>query len=134
MAKLFHLQTFSSEKGSLTVFEKILPEGIRRIFYIYDAKNQIRGGHRHKITNNALTCVSGSCKVFVDNGEEQQVFDLDTPDKCLLLDPVDWHEMYDFSDNAVLLVLSDQFYDKEDYIFERYSEKELQVSNKVTVQ
>lgn len=129
MAKIFHLQTYSSEKGSLTVFEKILPEGIKRIFYIYDAKNQIRGGHRHKLTNNALTCVSGSCKVFVENGKEQQVFDLDTPDKCLLLDPADWHEMYDFSDNAVLLVLSDQFYDKEDYIFERYTEKDLQSRN-----
>jgi len=125
MAKLFHLQTFTSEKGSLTVFEKILSEGIRRIFYIYGAENQIRGGHRHVITNNALTCVSGSCKVFVDDGVVQEVYDLDTPDKCLLLDPKDWHEMYDFSDNAVLLVLSDQFYDKDDYIFERYPEKKL---------
>ncbi len=125
MAKLFHLQTFSSEKGSLTVFEKILSEGIKRIFYIYDAENQIRGGHRHKLANNALTCVSGSCKVFVDDGEEQHVYDLDAPDMCLLLDPKDWHEMYDFSENAVLLVLSDQFYDQEDYIFDRYPEKKL---------
>ncbi|WP_337041041.1 sugar 3,4-ketoisomerase [Emticicia sp. 17c] len=125
MAKLFHLQTFSSEKGSLTVFEKILPEGIKRIFYIYDATNQVRGGHRHIKASNALTCVSGSCRVFVDNGEEQSVFDLDAPDKCLLLAPEDWHEMYDFSENAVLLVLSDQFYDKEDYIFDKYPEKKL---------
>ena len=123
MAKLLHLQTFSSEKGSLTVFEKILPEGVKRIFYIYDAKNQTRGGHRHIQAYNALTCVSGKCKVFVNNGEEAHIFDLDTPEKCLLIEPADWHQMYDFSEDAVLLVLSDQFYDKEDYIFEKYPEK-----------
>jgi dTDP-4-dehydrorhamnose 3,5-epimerase-like enzyme len=125
MAKLLHLQTFSSEKGSLTVFEKILPEGIKRIFYIYDAKDQIRGGHRHFLAYNALTCVSGKCKVFVDNGEETHTFELDTPNVCLLLDPKDWHQMYDFSEDAVLLVLSDRFYEKEDYIYEKYPEREL---------
>lgn len=125
MAKLLHLQTFSSEKGSLTVFEKILSEGIKRIFYIYDAKNQIRGGHRHVLAYNALTCVSGKCKVFIDNGEETQTFELDTPNICLLLDPEDWHQMYDFSEDAVLLVLSDRFYEKEDYIYEKYPEREL---------
>ncbi|WP_435355153.1 sugar 3,4-ketoisomerase [Emticicia sp. SJ17W-69] len=125
MAKLLHLQTFSSEKGSLTVFEKILPEGVKRIFYIYDAKNQIRGGHRHKLALVALACVSGKCKVFVDNGSETQIFELSTPDTCLLLDPSDWHQMYDFSDDAVLLVLSDRYYEKEDYIYEKYPERVL---------
>jgi dTDP-4-dehydrorhamnose 3,5-epimerase-like enzyme len=125
MAQLLQLQTFSNEKGNLTVFEKILPEGIKRIFYIYDAKNQIRGGHRHVLAFNALACVSGKCKVFVDNGEEIHLFELNTPDICLLLEPTDWHQMYDFSEDAVLLVLSDRFYEKEDYIYEKYAEREL---------
>ncbi len=47
MAALLELQTFLSEKGSFTVFEKVLTNGIKRIFYIYNAFNQIRGGHRH---------------------------------------------------------------------------------------
>ncbi len=124
MAQLLNLQTISSEKGSLTVFEKILPEGIKRIFYIYDAKDQIRGGHRHKLAYNALTCVSGKCKVFVDNGEINETYELDTPNACLLLDPIDWHEMYDFSEDAVLLVMSNRFYEAEDYIYEKHEELE----------
>jgi WxcM-like, C-terminal len=124
MAKLIHLQTISSEKGNLTVFEKILPEGIKRIFYIYDAKNQVRGGQRHELAYNALTCVSGKCKVLVDDGNTSQIFCLDTPDTCLLLDPIDWHEMYDFSENAVLLVMSNRFYEQEDYIYEKYPARE----------
>ena len=122
MAKLLELQTYLSEKGSLTVFEKVLPKGIKRIFYIYNAFNQLRGGHRHKLAYNALTCVSGSCKVYNHNGEIEETFILDSPEKCVLLEPRDWHTMYDFSENAVLLVLSDRFYEKEDYIYEKYGE------------
>ncbi len=53
MAKLYQLTTFLSEKGSLSEFRKILPKGIKRIFYIHNAENQERGGHRHKLSNNA---------------------------------------------------------------------------------
>lgn len=120
MANLLELQTYLSEKGSLTVFEKVLKKGIKRIFYIYNAHKQERGGHRHKLAYNALTCVSGSCEVYVHNGETEETFILDSPDKCLLLEPRDWHTMYDFTENAVLLVLSDRFYEKEDYIYEKY--------------
>lgn len=122
MAKFIQLQTFLSEKGSLTVFEKILQNGIKRIFYIYNAENQERGGHRHKLAHNALTCVSGSCKVYINDGERERIYELDSPEKCLLLEPQDWHTMYDFSTGAVLLVLSDRNYEKEDYIYEKYAE------------
>lgn len=122
MAKLLNLPTFLSERGSLTVFERVLANGIKRIFYIYNAFNQTRGGHRHKLAYNALTCVSGSCKVYVHDGESENVFVLDAPDKCILLEPKDWHTMYDFSEGAVLLVLSDRFYEKEDYIYEKYDD------------
>jgi hypothetical protein len=54
--------------------------------------------------------------------KNEETFILDSPDKCLLLEPKDWHTMYDFSENAVLLVLSDRFYEKEDYVYEKYPE------------
>lgn len=123
MASLIELQTFSSEVGNLTIIEKVLKNGIKRIFYIYNAFNQVRGGHRHKLTYNALTCVSGSCKVYVNNGKKEEEYILDSPDKCLLVEPEDWHTMYDFTENTVLLVLSDRNYEKEDYIYERYADR-----------
>lgn len=120
MPQLFTLQTFTSEKGSLTVFEKILQGDIKRAYYIYGISDNIRGGYRHKKAKNALTCVHGSCKVYVNNGKEEQYFELDSPNKCLILEPEDWHQISNFSDEAVLLVLSDQYYDKDDYIEEPY--------------
>jgi len=120
MAFLHHLQTHSSPRGHLTVFEKILPGDIKRAFYIYGAGNAVRGGHRHHKTWNALICLNGSCCVYVDNGQEETHHDLDSPEKCLLLEPQDWHIMKDFSTDAILLVLSNEAYDEADYIYERY--------------
>ena len=64
MAVFLELKTFLKKKGSLTVFERIPPNGIKRIFYINNVFNQVRGGHRHKLSYNALTCVSGKCTVY----------------------------------------------------------------------
>ncbi|MCU0324827.1 MAG: FdtA/QdtA family cupin domain-containing protein [Spirosomaceae bacterium] len=125
MPRLISLQTFSSDKGNLTVFEKILPEGIKRVFYIYGVNQESRGGHRHKTAINALTCVNGSCKVYVHDGVAEHDFLLDTPDKCLILDPEDWHLMHNFTNEAVLLVLSNKHFDREDYIYEPYETTEL---------
>jgi hypothetical protein len=120
MAKLIKLQTVQDPKGKLTVFERLLPEGIKRIFYIYDSVEQNRGGHRHHETTHALMCVHGSCKVYVNNGTKERTYILNSPEECLILDPKDWREMFDFSTNTILLCASNQYYNPDDYIFERY--------------
>lgn len=120
MAKLYELETFSSDKGNLTVFEKIIPGAIQRIFYIYEAGQNPRAGHRHHQTWNALICLSGSCRVYSDNGREEETFRLTNPRQCLVLKPEDWHTMDEFSEDAILLVVSNELYDENDYIYEPY--------------
>ena len=120
MAKLYELETFSSDKGNLTVFEKIIPGTIQRIFYIYQAGQNPRAGHRHYQTWNALICLSGSCRVYCDNGREEETFCLTSPRQCLVLKPEDWHTMDEFSADAILLVVSNELYDETDYIYEPY--------------
>jgi hypothetical protein len=39
---------------------------------------------------------------------------------CLILEPKDWHIMDSFSDDAILLVLSNEYYDQADYIDDPY--------------
>ena len=119
MAYLIDLPTFGDERGKLTVVEKLLPFDIKRFYYIYDVTDE-RGGHRHKKTIQALICLSGSCEVFVDNGEKKETILLDSPSKCLILDPKDWHTMDKFTKGSTLLVFSSEFYDKDDYIDEKY--------------
>ena len=119
MAHLITLPTFSDERGNLTVVEKLLPFEIKRFYYIYDVKGE-RGGHRHKKSIQALISLGGSCEIYVNNGEDKEIFLLDTPSKCLILEAKDWHTMDKFETNTTLLVFASEYYDVNDYIDERY--------------
>lgn len=120
MAQLIDLSTFGSEEGRLTVFEKILPGDIKRIFYIYGvAADQERAKHGHKNAWNALVSVSGSCRIRVTHNQQEEVFILDSPNKSLILHPGDWHIMDQFTADAILLVMSNEYYDKNDYFFDK---------------
>lgn len=120
MAKIIPIKSIKDERGALTVIQDELPFDVKRIFYIYNADNSKRGGHRHHKTIQAAICVSGECKIYINNGKDKQVYILDNPNVCLLLEPEDFHTMYDFNDHAVLLVLASEKYDPKDYIHEEY--------------
>src|SRR5437016_2482412 len=118
MAHLINLKTFTDKRGNLSVIEKVIPFDIRRIFYIYGVDSSRRGGHRHHKTIQAAVCLKGSCTIYNNDGKNESVFHLDQPDKCLILGTTDWHEMYDFTPDAILMVLASEFFDEKDYIFE----------------
>jgi hypothetical protein len=113
------LPSFSDERGSLTVVEKQLPFEIKRFYYIYDATTK-RGGHRHKNTIQALICLGGSCEVYINNGVKEESVLLNDVNKCLILEPTDWHTMDSFSKGSILMVMASEFYDVNDYIDEEY--------------
>lgn len=123
MAHLIHLKTHADKRGALTVVEKVLDFDIKRIYYIYNVDDSERGGHRHKITKQAAICIKGSCEIYVNNGDSESTFILDSPDKCLVLETIDWHTMSRFSPDAVLLVMASENFDAEDYIFEAYEKR-----------
>lgn len=120
MPKLLNLKTYTDSRGNLTVLERVLPFDIKRIFYIYGVDDSQRGGHRHHETIQAAICIQGGCTIFNNNGIEQKEFILDSPNKCLILYPEDWHLMYNFTKNAILMVLASEYYHEKDYIFEKY--------------
>lgn len=102
------------------MIEKQIPFDIKRIFYIYGVDDSVRGGHRHHNTVQAAICVHGSCIVSNNNGKEKTDFVMDHPNKCLILEPQDWHTMHHFTPDAVLLVMASTSFDPADYIFEPY--------------
>lgn len=60
--------------------------------------------------------LSGSCKVIADDGNVRQEFVLDSPETALWMNKMTWKEMSNFSDNAVLLSLSSEKYEINEYI------------------
>ena len=121
MAKLIDLKTFTDARGNLTVVEKVLPFDIKRVFYIYGVDDSKRGGHRHHKTIQAAVCIQGACKIYNNNNIKEETFELNHPSKCLILNSEDWHTMYDFTKDAILMVFASECFEEADYIFEPYN-------------
>lgn len=126
MAYLMNLVNFKDNRGALTVLDnadRLLPFKIKRVFYIYNVDASMRGGHRHQETVQAAICIKGSCRVYSNDGEKEEDYLLDDSSKCLILEPKDWHKMYEFTPNAILLIFASTTFDSSDYIFEPYPSK-----------
>ena len=123
MAAIIKLKSIENQDGILSVFEHLMPGSIERVYFIYGVpESKVRGGHRHHHTWQGLVCLKGECKVYVQESDSKDnLFELNSPEKCLLLKPSDWHQMYDFSEDCILLVLANKNYDPNDYIDGAYS-------------
>jgi len=124
MAYLIQLPSFSDERGNLTVLDDVanrLPFEVKRVFYIHNVSGIPRAGHRHFETREAVICVSGHCRVSIDNGRIREDFLIKDPFHSLIIEPEDWRTLHHFSEDAVILVFASTVYDKDDYIFEPYS-------------
>lgn len=117
--KKYSFQTHGDARGDLVAIEefKDIPFSVKRIYYMYGVgENVTRGYHAHKELEQLLICIHGSCRVRIDDGEEEQIVLLDKPNEGLYVANNMWREMFDFSSDAVLLVLASQLYDEADYI------------------
>lgn len=129
---LIEFNTHGDDRGQLIAIEenRDIPFEVKRVYYMFETKKGVvRGKHAHRKLMQVLICISGSCKVLLDDGKNRETVILDRPDKGLLVTNVLWREMYDFSENAVLMVLASELYDESDYIrdydeFLAYIEKE----------
>ena len=108
------------DRGNLIAIEQLknVPFEIKRVYYIFNTKEGVRRGfHAHKNLKQIAVCIQGSCKFLLDDGKEKiDGILLDSPEKALLIEDLVWREMYDFSENCVLLILASEYYDEDDYI------------------
>ncbi len=115
----YAFQQHGDDRGMLVALEEYydIPFEIKRIYYMYDTKEEVhRGFHAHKNLEQILICIHGSCKVRLDNGTEQKIVLWEKPYEGLYIPNDMWREMYDFSPDAVLMVLASDYYREEDYI------------------
>lgn len=113
------LPNLGDERGSLVVAEnnKNIPFEVKRFYYIFDTQQGVaRGFHAHKELIQLAFCVKGSCKMIMNDGIDKQEVYIDQPNQGLMIPPLVWHEMHDFSEDCVLLVLASDYYDEDDYI------------------
>lgn len=119
ISKLQEFNVMGDERGQLVALEvnKEIPFDMKRVFYIFGTNSDLpRGQHSHYKTKQFLIAVNGSCKVTLDNGKEKETYDLNSRYIGLFQDALIWGTMHDFSEDCVLIVLSNDIYDAKDYI------------------
>ncbi len=117
--KIIQFQKHGDSRGQLVALEELkeIPFQIKRVYYMYDTGKGVRRGfHAHKKLKQILICVHGQCKIHLDDGHSTAEVLLNKPYEGLYVDNNMWREMYDFSPDAVLLVLASELYDESDYI------------------
>ena len=117
---LIELDKHTSTKGNLSVVEnqKDIPFDIKRVYYLYDVPGGAsRGAHAHRELWQLMIAASGSFRVTLDDGKERKSFYLNRPYQGLLVKPGIWRDLDEFSSGACCFVLSSEFYDEADYIF-----------------
>ncbi len=117
--KIIKFQQHGDDRGQLVALEndKEIPFNVKRVYYMYNTVKGVRRGfHSHKKLKQILICTSGSCKIHLDDGHETREITLDKPYEGLFISHNLWREMYDFSPDAVLMVLASEMYDESDYI------------------
>ena len=118
--RMLEFPQHGDERGHLVVVEgmKDIPFEIKRMFYIYGSDaNVVRGCHANRKSEFVFINVAGQSKVRIDDGNgNQAVFSITRPHTGLYMPSMIWKEMYDFSPDSVLLVLSNEAYDPDEYI------------------
>ncbi len=120
LAQMLEFQEKGDERGHLVVVEglKDIPFEIKRVFYIYGSDDTvIRGQHANKHSEFVLINVAGTSKVKVKDGKgNEAVYSLNRPHTGIYLPKMVWKDMYDFSEDSVLLCLASTSYDSTEYI------------------
>lgn len=116
---ILFFKDLGDERGKLVVIEggEAVPFDIKRVFYIYGSDSTVvRGQHANKKSEFVLINVAGKSKVKITDGKESMVVELDKPMMGVYLPPMIWKDMYDFSEDSVLLCLASTHYDGEEYV------------------
>ncbi len=119
LIKTIEFDLLGDERGSLISLEqnKNIPFDIKRVYYIFGTEQGVaRGFHAHKELVQVAICIKGSCSFLMDDGNKKETIILDSPTIGLVIDVMQWHEMYDFSEDCVLMVLASNYYDEADYV------------------
>lgn len=118
-ARLITLPKVEDPRGNLTFIEQNnhIPFEIKRVYWIYDVPGgETRGGHAFKKQKEIIIALSGSFDVLIDYGRKENKIFLNRSYVGLFVPNGIWRHIENFSTNAVVLVLSSTYYDKNDYI------------------
>lgn len=116
---IINLPKIHDTRGNLTFIEgqNHVPFDIKRVYYLYDVPGGAeRGGHAHIALHQLIIAMSGSFDVILDDGHDRKRVHLNRSYNGLIVGPMVWRELDNFSSGSVCMVLASISYSEEDYI------------------
>lgn len=116
---LIDFKPLGDDRGQLFSLEanQNIPFDIKRVYYMFGMQGDLpRGFHAHKELQQVAICIKGSCKMIMDDGTTKEEVVIDKPNTGIMIDKLIWHEMHDFSENCILMVIASDLYDESDYL------------------
>ena len=113
------LKDLGDIRGLLVAIEgaKTIPFEIKRTYFLVNMRHDLaRGFHAHQKLQQFAVCLKGSCRFIMDDGIHKNDYIMSDPTKGIFIDANIWHEMHDFSEDCVLLVIASDHYDENDYV------------------
>ena len=89
-----------------------------RIYFLSDIKrSSIRGNHAHKKLHQLFIALAGDCKIIFKDENSQEVVHISENDSnAIYVPPGIWREIYNASEQFILIVFASDIYDEKDYI------------------
>lgn len=115
----FKLPCFGESDGKLGTFEPATIPGfkVNRIIYIFDVPvGESRANHACMNASLVFVALAGSVKIAIETGGVSEEYILSDKSTAVYTPPGSWVKAYDFSDDAVLVGLSDKAYKDCRYI------------------
>lgn len=116
---LTEITEITDHRGKLIIAEEVnhIPFDIKRVYCVLDVNDgKPRGFHAHKELRQLAICIKGSCDFVLDDGLERTTIKMKDAKQGLLIEPMIWHEMHNFSNDCVILVIANDIYHESDYI------------------
>jgi hypothetical protein len=99
---------------------------IQRAYWVFDVPGRAeRAHHAHREQHELLVAASGSFVVHCDDGHAVSDYVLDSPDTGLLIPPLVFHHLDEFSPGAVCLVFASGPYEYAEYLHDYDEFREL---------
>ena len=117
--KIIDFDVHPDDRGNLVALSanKEIPFEIKRIYYTWDMpKEAIRGGHAHRVLDEVMVCLHGSCDFVLDDGKEKVTVTLDRPDKGLYVEASLWRDFRNFSSDCVVILIASDYFYPEDHV------------------
>lgn len=106
------LPSHRDARGVLTAVEsgQDVPFDIKRLYLVHDIVAD-RGGHAHRDTTQVVTAVSGRCDLVLTDGTDERTLALEHPARGVLIGPMLFIRMTNFTPGTVVLSMANTHYD-----------------------